>query len=348
MAKKNKPNPPPKPKPPPKPRPAPKPKPKPKPKPAPKPKKKVAVKKKGKLRAKKTGNKRIIASNKKKKRTLKKKKKGLRSKHAKGNRKHRGKRLRGESKPRGKRKKRPGNDKTSIADRAYEKYLKKMYLPDESIISTYDMSNVVRERFKKTVRFENEMPALFLKVRVMAQGIDGSVANDVSVERFVPGAFSARLIVQNNGNKDVYLNKGGVALFNINGGVLEKDEHVETVSLPSKEMRTGESAIDIGGVWVQSQDQAKSLGQWIITNQADGGEVYELELFGNPYIDLNDVVVIEYGDKGLDDAMRFVVTSIKHSFNNGFSTKISVRKIWPNSGRSFVHRTGVPQNPLLL
>jgi hypothetical protein len=333
----------------PKPQPAPKPAPKPQPRPAAKPKQ-AQRKRSAKPRIAKSGNPRHATTNSKFKKKVTKKKRGLRS-HLQGetgDKKRRKKRIHGKYKQGGKRKKRAGNTKRSIADRAYEKYLKKMYIPEDSIISTYDMSNVVRERFKKTVRFETEMPAIATKVRVSAQGIDGSSANDISIERFVPGSFSARLIVQNNGSKDVYLNRDGQALFNINGSVLQNEEHTVSVTLPSKEMRGGESAIDVGGYWVQSREQAESLGQWVLTNQGDGGEAYSMEVFGNPLLDIGDIIIIEYADKGLDDSMRFIITSLNHSFSKGFGTQVSVRKIWPPAGKSFVHKTGVPQNPILL
>lgn len=244
------------------------------------------------------------------------------------------------------RKQRP--TKRSIADRAYERYLKKMFLPEDSVVSRFEMNNVVRERISRTVRFENEMPALWTNILIAAQGVDGSRADDIVVERFIGGPFSARMSLQNNGNKDIYLNRDGVAIFNINGGTLIKNEHTLSVTLPSKEARGGENSVQIGGEWVQSRKQAEELGQWVLTNQGDGGEAYTIHVFGNIFVDLGDIIVIEHGDMNIVDSMRFIITSISNSFDSGLHTEINVRRVWPNAGRSFVHKTGVPQNPILL
>ena len=244
------------------------------------------------------------------------------------------------------RKERP--TKRSIADRAYEKYLKKMFLPEDSVVSRFEMNNVVRERISRTVRFENEMPALWTTILIAAQGVDGSTADDIVVERFIGGPFSARMSLQNNGNKDIYLNRDGVAIFNINGGTLIKNEHTTSVTLPSKEARGGEHSVQVGGEWVQSKRQAEELGQWILSNQGDGGESYTLEVFGNIFLDVGDVVVIEHADMNITDSMRFIVTGVTNAFDDGLKTSVNVRRIWPNAGRSLSHKAGVPQNPILL
>lgn len=300
-------------------------------------------KKPKRVRGVSSGSKKKKKNKAKNKRRPKKDKKGLLKKHGKG----RGRRKR-KRKPRGKRNKNPGRNKDTIADRAYEKYLKKMYLPDESVVSRYEMNNVVRERIATTVRFENEMPALWTTLLIAAQGVDGSKANDIVVERFIGGPFSARIAIQNNGTDDVYLNRDNVAIFNINGGTLIKNEHTVPVTLPSKEARGGENSIQVGGNWVQSKKQAEELGQWILTNQADGGESYSLDVFGNVFLDIGDIVIIEHAETNLTDAMRFIVTGISHSFSNGLVTSVDVRRVWPTAGRSLAQKSGIPQNPVLL
>lgn len=251
----------------------------------------------------------------------------------------------------GKRKKGQGKKKRIkdvIAQRAYDMFLKKMYVPPESTVSTYEMSNVIRERVKRTVRFDTEMPALFSRVLISAQGIDGSVADDISVDRYVAGPFGARLVVSNKGNRDVYLNKDGAAIFNINGGILAGKERTMEVTLPNKEFRTGTGSLELGGRWVQSKAQAEALGTWVLKHQFDGGEVYTLDIFGNPLIDVGDIIFIEYADYGITDYMRFIVSAITHDYSDGLSTEIVVRRIYPDAAQSAVHKMGVSQNPILL
>lgn len=292
----------------------------------------------------KNGPNRKGPSKTKKKTILRRKKKGI-SGGTKGNAKRNKKKQGG-----GKRNKNPGRTKRVkvIAQRAYDKYLKKMYIPDESTISTFEMSNVVRERIKQNVRFDSDYPALFSQILIAAQGVDGSQADDILVDRYVAGPFGARMVISNAGQKDVYLNSDGVAIFNINGGVLKGSQHTETVVLPNKELRSGESVIEVGGKWVQSKAQAKSLGKWILAHQFDGGEVYSMEVFANPYIDVGDIVVIEHNEIGLTDNMHFVVVSVNNSYSEGMTTDISVRRVYPDAGKSFLQRQGIPQSPVLL
>lgn len=239
-----------------------------------------------------------------------------------------------------------GRDKNTIADRAYEEYLQKMNVGRGAKVSVSEMNNVVREKVDMEVRYENEMPALFSNMLISASGMgDEYDPASVSVENFVMSPFGASFAIQNNGGSDVYLSKDGMAIFNINGGTLIKREGKTTVVLPSKAERGGESAIEFTGNWIQSLTEAQSLGQWVLAQQGDGGEEYSLEIYGNPYLDVGDVIILEYGELNITDSLRFVIQSIAHDYQNGLKTSITVRRIYPNAAKMFTHTQGISQAP---
>jgi hypothetical protein len=81
-------------------------------------------------------------------------------------------------------------------------------------------------------------------------------------------------------------------------------------------------------IWIQRENDAKSLSKFIKDQWSKKQSVCELEVFSNPLISVGDIVTINYPSNGLDGTQKFIVSSINNSFDGGLSTKITTRSIY--------------------
>ena len=80
--------------------------------------------------------------------------------------------------------------------------------------------------------------------------------------------------------------------------------------------------------WIQSSLAASKL-IGIVANSIDGfSRDTSLKVFGNPLIQLGDIISITYKLAGINQ-MLFVVQSVKHTFNNGLQTDLVLNAVGP-------------------
>ena len=53
-----------------------------------------------------------------------------------------------------------------------------------------------------------------------------------------------------------------------------------------------------------------------------------MEIFGNPAIEVGDIITINYPKNDLDGTKKFLVTNVNTSFDEGVSTDITARSIY--------------------
>jgi hypothetical protein len=84
--------------------------------------------------------------------------------------------------------------------------------------------------------------------------------------------------------------------------------------------------IQLDSEWIQSKSAAHKLLK-IVEMGIDGfSTTTSLNIFGNPLIQVGDFVTFSYNLNGISN-QRNVVTSVSHSFNNGLSTTLTLKKI---------------------
>lgn len=92
--------------------------------------------------------------------------------------------------------------------------------------------------------------------------------------------------------------------------------------------RRGESAIEFEFDWIQTRVAAQRLADWVKKRFGAGTETYTMEVFGNPLLQIGDIVTVNYADKGFTPTnFRGVITTINNSWAAGLTTKVTVRKI---------------------
>jgi hypothetical protein len=79
--------------------------------------------------------------------------------------------------------------------------------------------------------------------------------------------------------------------------------------------------------WLQNLSDVEALGTWIKNNIVNKGKLINLSVFGNPFIAVGDIVSVKYSYQGLDGTQKFIVTNVRHNFNQGLDTEITCRSL---------------------
>lgn len=91
--------------------------------------------------------------------------------------------------------------------------------------------------------------------------------------------------------------------------------------------RRGRVEVDIDSKWIQSRAEAERLGNWILKHWSGGNDEVQASIFGNPLLQLGDVVTLNYPDKNIfRETHRYFVVAINNSFSNGLSTQLTLRR----------------------
>lgn len=80
--------------------------------------------------------------------------------------------------------------------------------------------------------------------------------------------------------------------------------------------------------WIQKEEDAKKLADWIKTQWSNKQVLVNMSVFGNPIISPGDIVKIIYPRPGLTDGMRFLVTDVTLRYAEGLETDLVCRAIY--------------------
>jgi hypothetical protein len=143
--------------------------------------------------------------------------------------------------------------------------------------------------------------------------------------------FRAKMAIANNSSHMVYLSKQSDQLnnFTIHLNLWTHEliapsdpEILEYVVDPSN----ASEIVQLDSEWIQSKDAANKM-LLTIEKALDGfSKDVSLSIYGNPLIQVGDVVTLTYSLAGLNQ-QKYVVHSISHSFSEGLDTKILLNMI---------------------
>jgi hypothetical protein len=88
--------------------------------------------------------------------------------------------------------------------------------------------------------------------------------------------------------------------------------------------RRGRIESDLSSQWIQSEAIAKELTQWMNTHFSNNNAQINVRIFGNPLIELGDIVHVVYPDKFIDD--DYFVLGVNNEFDSGLNTSLTLRK----------------------
>lgn len=88
--------------------------------------------------------------------------------------------------------------------------------------------------------------------------------------------------------------------------------------------RRGKIDSELSSDWIQSKSMAQDIGDWMNAHFSYGNDTVTVTVFGNPLIELGDVVHIKYPLKYLDD--DYFVIGINNSWDQGITTQLICRR----------------------
>jgi hypothetical protein len=139
------------------------------------------------------------------------------------------------------------------------------------------------------------------------------------------------MAIANNSPHMVFLHKEADALdqFTINLNLWTHEiiapsdpEILEVVIDPSN---IGE-VVQLDSEWIQSKQAAQRMLK-VIAMGIDGfSKTVRLNIFGNPLIQVGDIVTLTYYLKGIS-GQKYFVNSVDHNFSNGLETSLTMNRI---------------------
>lgn len=89
--------------------------------------------------------------------------------------------------------------------------------------------------------------------------------------------------------------------------------------------RRGVIETEYASKWIQNDAAAEALADWLTSRWTRSDTIVSVEAFGNPLIELTDVVGIEYDDMTAT-THKYFVTAISTSFDGGLNTTFTLRR----------------------
>lgn len=246
-------------------------------------------------------------------------------------------------------------DNSSYLDIINGGYYSNQYYKDNA----YKVRTVKKRRGKKTVtykqwydrRFFDEFgqevhevrpyEVTFDKKPVLYSSLYISNSDQVVNDEYVHNPFGAHFIIANASRNNSVVNGEDTLTYGANnpvdqkimitGRTVQQAEATDYVVTNEQAIRArGEISIEFESPWIQSESSAKAIGDWVVDNWSEPADEVEIEVFGNPLIQIGDNVAVNYPPKDmLASTHKYFVTGVSQSWENGLATSISLRRNRP-------------------
>jgi hypothetical protein len=137
---------------------------------------------------------------------------------------------------------------------------------------------------------------------------------------------SAEIFVINNASSFIPLQAAENKFF-VLGNYVDITAQHEYTETTTSDYTTLEPAT-FQSTWIQSEADAKSLFNWIKLQWSKQQQSINMEIFGNPAIEVGDIVTVNYPKNDLNGTQKFLVTNVNSNFDGGLSTSITARSIY--------------------
>jgi len=166
------------------------------------------------------------------------------------------------------------------------------------------------------------------------------ISNDSQVvqDEYIHNPFGAKFIIANASRVNSVVNGEDTLTYGsenpvdqkimITGRTVQQAESTDYVVKNETAIRArGEIAIEFSSPWIQSEAAAKALGDWIVDNWGEPTDQLEVEVFGNPLLQLGDVVAINYPPRDMvASTHKYFVIAIDNGWDAGLSTNLTLRR----------------------
>jgi hypothetical protein len=185
--------------------------------------------------------------------------------------------------------------------------------------SVEEFGTVAREIRKTKVKFDSR-PAKPIKFSVGDNQYVRVLGSKLS-------PFGGEAYVLNNSSAYVALDDSQYSSYYAFGNTISKSGDLEysTADVPDSKSK---EPITFTTNWIQTEEDAKSLANWIKGTALNKGRIVDLNVFGNPLISVGDVINIVYPYQGLTAGTeKFIITSVRHNYSEGLETSITCRSL---------------------
>jgi hypothetical protein len=143
--------------------------------------------------------------------------------------------------------------------------------------------------------------------------------------------YRAKFAIANNSNHSVFLarvsdvNEAATVKFTLYAQEILAPSDAEVIEKIVDYSNSSEVA-QIDSEWIQSKESAYKILSLIEKGMDGFSKDTALEVFGNPLIQVGDVVTLTYYLTGINQ-QKYVVHSVSHSFSDGLTTRLVLNKI---------------------
>ena len=143
--------------------------------------------------------------------------------------------------------------------------------------------------------------------------------------------FRAKIAVANNSQHVVFLHKESDELnqFTINFNlwthevVAPSDPEIIEKIIDQSNMS---EVIQLDSQWIQSKEAAQKMLKIVQMGIEGFSKTASIEIFGNPLIQVGDIVTLNYSLNGIS-GQKYVVQSVCHTFNTGLATSLKMNRL---------------------
>jgi hypothetical protein len=187
--------------------------------------------------------------------------------------------------------------------------------------SIIEFGTIAREIRKVKDSYDEDRPAIPIRFRTgfnkYATMLDSRL-QPFSSEAYVLNNTSSSIILHDNNYTSFYLL--GNAIMR-SPGVIDYDTDQSNDSKPKE-------SVIFDSSWIQSEEDAKSLAEWIKSNALNKGSFIDLRVFGNPLLSAGDIISINYPILGMSQtSVKYIITRCSLEYSGGVSTSIACRAI---------------------
>jgi hypothetical protein len=187
--------------------------------------------------------------------------------------------------------------------------------------SMIEFGTIAREIRKVKDSYDEDRPAIPIRFRTgfnkYATMLDS---------RLQP--FSSEAYVLNNTSSSIILHDNNYTSFYLLGNSIQRSPGVIDYDTDQSNDSKPKESVIFDSSWIQSEEDAKSLAEWIKSNALNKGSFIDMRVFGNPILSAGDIISINYPILGMSqDSVKYIITRCSLEYSEGVSTSISCRAI---------------------
>lgn len=182
------------------------------------------------------------------------------------------------------------------------------------------------DEFSPIVHEVREYDIKFDKSPVLHSYLYFSNDSQVVCTEYAADPFGARFTIANASREDAILNGEDAITFGsenrvdqkmfVYGRLLNQADY-QSVKVENQDgiRRRGKAEAVVESIWVQTEEMAKSIGDWVIDNWAGGCDEINIECFYNPLLQVGDLVTVTHPMFHMTDSThKYFLVDVKRRF----------------------------------